>query len=328
MHKAIRNLLLILYIVPYWGYAQQFLHREFGVTEGLENPYVYALAQDVNRFIWIGTAEGLFQYDGKKFSPYYTKNGLASNFIYSICVDSRNNKWLGHDDGSLTLFNDKAFYKRVSDTIINSRINKIIQARNQKVLVCTQSNGIFLVDELFKAVSISFFDGDEIIWDVAEIEGGHLIVCSDQGVYILPFKNNEYQNKIAISEFTDLSALSVSRAKNLGADYIIGTEYDGIFTLQIDSKFNFKVKKLAETNATVGDQLYFAHLVDKNELWVSRHTNGVTKSTVKNQIATAQKSYWQENFKNYYIKSFLLDAEGKYWPVSYTHLTLPTNREV
>jgi len=317
MHKAIRNLLLILYIVPYWGYAQQFLHREFGVTEGLENPYVYALAQDVNRFIWIGTAEGLFQYDGKKFSPYYTKNGLASNFIYSICVDSRNNKWLGHDDGSLTLFNDKAFYKRVSDTIINSRINKIIQARNQKVLVCTQSNGIFLVDELFKAVSISFFDGDEIIWDVAEIEGGHLIVCSDQGVYILPFKNNEYQNKIAISEFTDLSALSVSRAKNLGADYIIGTEYDGIFTLQIDSKFNFKVKKLAETNATVGDQLYFAHLVDKNELWVSRHTNGVTKSTVKNQIATAQKSYWQENFKNYYIKSFLLDAEGNYWLGTY-----------
>lgn len=297
--------------------AQQFLHREFGVSEGLENPYVYALTQDANRFIWIGTAEGLFKYDGKIFTPFYTRNGLASNFIYSICIDAKNKKWLGHDDGSITVYDDQVFNKRPSDSNLNSRINKIVAARNRKVLICTQSNGIVYVNEQLVVSRIPFFEGDEIIWDVAELAGGHLIVCSDQGVFLLPFQNGKYQAKIAIKEFTDLSALSISKAKIVGADFIIGTEYDGIFTVQVGPKLSLRVKKLLEENVSQGDQLYFANFDDKDELWVSRHTSGITKNAVENQLVSRQKSYWQENFRDYYIKSFLLDAEGNYWLGTY-----------
>lgn len=297
--------------------SQQFLHREYGVVEGLNNPYVYALAQDKNRFIWIGTAEGLYQYNGREFKPYYIKDGLASNFVYSICVDNQNNKWLGHEDGSITLFTDKFFLKRKSDTILNTRINKIVQKGNRKVIVCTQSNGLFEMDLNFKTKPIALFAGDEIIWDVAEISGGHLIVCTDQGVYILPFQNGKYESKVALEELKYISVLSVSKAKLLGADFILGTEYDGIYTLQIGPNLKPIIKRLNETGVEPGDQLYFANFDHKDELWVSRHQSGVTKSIVENTKVTTQKSYWQESFKNYYIKSFLLDNEGNYWLGTY-----------
>ncbi|MFW6201219.1 MAG: sensor histidine kinase [Gemmatimonadota bacterium] len=44
--------------------AQRRLMRTFGPAEGLSTPWVFALAQDSTRFLWIGTAGGLFRYDG------------------------------------------------------------------------------------------------------------------------------------------------------------------------------------------------------------------------------------------------------------------------
>ncbi|MFN0049329.1 MAG: two-component regulator propeller domain-containing protein [Cytophagales bacterium] len=311
------KILIFLLFFSFFSKAQHFLHREYGVSEGLDNPYVYSLAQDSSRLIWIGTAEGLYQFNGKKFTPYFTKDGIASDFIYSICVDNNNNKWFGHDDGSITFFNDKYFKKRLADTIINSRINKIVLTKSKKVLVCTQSNGLFSIDKKLKPSLIPFFSGNEIIWDVAEISSGNLIVCTDQGAYILVLENGVYAERIALSELLDLSVISVSKSKTSNTDYIIATEYDGIFTLQIVDKNAYLVRKLIEKDVTMGDQLYFANFDDKNGLWVSRNKNGITKSGVENQKINTQKSYWQESFNNYYIKSFLLDHEGNYWLGTY-----------
>ncbi|HLK96206.1 MAG TPA: two-component regulator propeller domain-containing protein, partial [Hymenobacter sp.] len=60
--------------------ARQFL-KQFGPAEGLATPFIYALAQDRQGYLWLGTAEGLVRYDGAEFVTFTVENGLAEDFV-------------------------------------------------------------------------------------------------------------------------------------------------------------------------------------------------------------------------------------------------------
>ena len=51
--------------------------------EGLNCSYTYHLRQDKNGFIWIGSDNGLFRFDGKEFKQYGKKEGLKNIDIIS-----------------------------------------------------------------------------------------------------------------------------------------------------------------------------------------------------------------------------------------------------
>ena len=59
----------------------------YGQTEGLTNLSATALAQDDTGFLWVGTQNGLFRYDGSHFDAFDSAQGLPSAEIVSI-VDS------------------------------------------------------------------------------------------------------------------------------------------------------------------------------------------------------------------------------------------------
>ena len=48
-------------------YSQDMINFEnISVIDGLSNPAVQCITQDSDGFIWIGTADGLNKYDGKR----------------------------------------------------------------------------------------------------------------------------------------------------------------------------------------------------------------------------------------------------------------------
>ncbi len=50
--------------------------------------------------IWVGTAgNGVWKFDGKDWTNFTTIDGLSSNNVTSIAVDSKGNKWFGTDQG-------------------------------------------------------------------------------------------------------------------------------------------------------------------------------------------------------------------------------------
>ncbi|HEY9107301.1 MAG TPA: hypothetical protein VIN58_11545, partial [Roseateles sp.] len=47
--------------------AEQALLRDFGPDDGLESLAVRSVAQDVEGFLWVGTDNGLYRFDGVRF---------------------------------------------------------------------------------------------------------------------------------------------------------------------------------------------------------------------------------------------------------------------
>jgi signal transduction histidine kinase/ligand-binding sensor domain-containing protein/CheY-like chemotaxis protein len=64
---------------------------------------VESIQQDSFGFIWIGSKDGLYRYDGIKFKAYQfdreDPNSLSNNVVRNIFIDSKNNMWVATEFG-------------------------------------------------------------------------------------------------------------------------------------------------------------------------------------------------------------------------------------
>ena len=83
--------------------AQQVFQRQFGAADGLDQPFIYALAQDRQGYLWLATGEGAVRFDGAEFVRFTTRDGLAEDFVTRIYqVPGTDELWLGHYQGGAT----------------------------------------------------------------------------------------------------------------------------------------------------------------------------------------------------------------------------------
>lgn len=70
-------------------------------TQGTDaHQNVHCSLQDKYGNLWVGTTgEGVYKYDGKEFTQYTEKDGLANNKVWSILEDAAGNIWFGTDGG-------------------------------------------------------------------------------------------------------------------------------------------------------------------------------------------------------------------------------------
>lgn len=87
--------------------------------DGLNCSYTYHLRQDKNGFIWIGSDNGLFRFDGKEFKQYGKKEGLKNIDIIS-CEPLPNGEVF-----ILPFLNDFAYLK--TGKVVNLNINDYVK---------------------------------------------------------------------------------------------------------------------------------------------------------------------------------------------------------
>lgn len=96
------------------GQAQeQFQHsiRNYKAIDGLPQSQVKVMLEDNNGYLWIGTeGGGLARFDGRSFKVYTTLDGLQSNIVQFLKLDSKQNLWVVHPRG-ISKFDGKGFKK-------------------------------------------------------------------------------------------------------------------------------------------------------------------------------------------------------------------------
>ncbi len=90
-----------LFLVPaFVAQAQHYALRQYTAVDGLPQSQVNAMAEDRLGYLWIGTAGGgLACFDGREFKVYTTFDGLLSNIVTSLFIDSRGVIWAVHPQG-------------------------------------------------------------------------------------------------------------------------------------------------------------------------------------------------------------------------------------
>ncbi|WP_167088741.1 ligand-binding sensor domain-containing diguanylate cyclase [Massilia frigida] len=77
----------------------RFSYRSYGAEHGLNNVGVLRLIQDRQGFIWAGTEDGLYRYDGYRFDAFGLKEGLPSTVMTALLEDGSGVLWAGTHGG-------------------------------------------------------------------------------------------------------------------------------------------------------------------------------------------------------------------------------------
>lgn len=70
------------------------------ISNGLPNARIYAMAQDLDGFLWLGTQNGLARYDGHEITVYGGEgtgggDGLADSYITALAASATGEIWVG-----------------------------------------------------------------------------------------------------------------------------------------------------------------------------------------------------------------------------------------
>lgn len=82
--------------------------RGYEGNSGLPKLAVQQILQDKEGFIWVGTEDGLFRYDGYRFEAFRLEQGLLSTAIDALYEDTKGVLWVGTHAG-LSRWNGKSF---------------------------------------------------------------------------------------------------------------------------------------------------------------------------------------------------------------------------
>jgi ligand-binding sensor domain-containing protein len=79
--------------------GQRQLFHEYGSSDGLSNLNVKCLLQDHTGYLWVGTDNGLFRYDGSTFRGFGHAEGLPNTEILSLAENAAGALWIGTNSG-------------------------------------------------------------------------------------------------------------------------------------------------------------------------------------------------------------------------------------
>lgn len=98
-------ILLVASVLP--GSAQQYRFRHYGAAQGFISRGAETIAQDSAGFLWIGTAIGLFRFDGVHTLPWsfsnFSKEEKQLTKVVDIVIDKKDNIWLATTNALLRM---------------------------------------------------------------------------------------------------------------------------------------------------------------------------------------------------------------------------------
>lgn len=168
---------------PLASSAQRYVTREY--SHGLGNLNVSSIVQDHIGYLWVGTENGLYRYDGNQFKRYGANAGLPERSIQSLYIGMDGTLWVGTSTGAFFLRGDETFGKVTAPaplSEIDQRDGAIFSAINSNTVLASTRTGLL---ELKKAGPESWYarvlrDEGKTVWGVLHARDGSIWYGCDE----------------------------------------------------------------------------------------------------------------------------------------------------
>lgn len=294
---GLKKLLLVL-CASFSGavFAQHYQIRNYSVKEGVGQSQVFALCQDQDGYLWMGTrGGGLTRFDGTEFKHFTTKNGLASNYIDCIKADEKGQLWVATNAGiSKWDGNDFTNYYPL-DKKQSIEVLEFCFGPDHRIYLATLS-GLFAFDgEKFWLLSEANAPVNSLTID----NKGFIWFGNAHGLYQYDIKTGRTQfflkKKYINKVFCDAKG-----------KIWVGTYGDGIYTGGAKGFRPFMPIR------SIGYQeIYEIYQDPKGHLWFGTLNRGIySYDTLGKSFLHIQES---DGLSNNHVRSIICDREGNYW---------------
>jgi len=222
------------------------LFERFGSRDNLPDNRIRSIFQDSQGVLWIGTMNGVCQYDGYNFKKDISSRNAfrqSGSWTSDICEDSLSNIWMGTKDG-LNVYNTISqefthYASNISNqgTIIDNEIKALLYDQNSNLWIGT-AKGLMQYDPIKrKFIVFSNFPLNTTITKIIRSYDDYIWIACSTGVVHYHTKTGKfdfYQKEVKADAYGDRIWSVLEVGKNL----LIGTGGEGLLQLSYNSKTN------------------------------------------------------------------------------------------
>ena len=303
---------------------------------GLTNSYINCIGQDRNGFIWFGSENGLYRYDGYRFKHYLNlpgdTNSINSNTIFKLYTDTHHNLWVGTFMGIMRYDEE---YDSFHDFNLSTDFrdgypvptNGITEDTDSTVIISTDL-GAFMIDPVNYTVKFirsgspgCLYAGNKITAYLIDREGNHWI-GTEEGVSRIDATTSE-------ATFYDLSRMAHTRFTTTFINDIfqdseqniwIVTREEGVFKKSRSSdKFRQYYYNENDKNSLGSNETYDIYEDETGQVWISTNGGGLNLYNVfqDNFIRIKHAANEKNSLLNNNPRSIFEDFQGNIWIASY-----------
>jgi ligand-binding sensor domain-containing protein/serine phosphatase RsbU (regulator of sigma subunit) len=315
--NKIKFCLLLLVAIVESTFAQQYSVQNYLALPAISESYVYTIAQDTDAYLWIGTSDGLFRFDGINLRKFTVADSLADNFI-TCSFKSKKGLWFGHMNGNLSFYDGKKFVKIQPDIAEKSSITDISANVDGSVWASTFSGNLIRIsNDLSYKVIAPPADGITI-YSFRFLDKNNLLLGSTDGLrHCLIDK----KGIVAVQKhFDDIPheriQSIVHRKKSDG--YFIGTNNHGIYQLLVHDK-SFTINRIDVNLSELISDVQCIVEDDRNNLWIGTFGSGLYKLFLSEQAKVEAFYHFNQEpgqtTEN--IKTLFYDRDENIWTGNY-----------
>lgn len=319
----------------------QLKFEHFTSEDGLMHNSIVTILQDSKGYMWIGTNNGLYKYNGYEFKFYSSSpdddHSLINKNVKTLYEDSNKTLWIGTTDGICNynrkndsfdryVFSDSNNANRISEPVnciyedksgslwVGTRVGLYKLSKEENGKYSTQlfnyngsdtglsNNNIFVIEE----------DAKDNLW-IGTNNGLNLLEeTSDGGITFKNYHTNVSSNNAGENAITDIL---IDNYDNLW----LGTKY-GLKKMFIDEaieEVSFKVYLSDKSNANSLSDNRISRLVQDHQgnIWVGTKQGGLNKFDPKTEIFKHHKQSRsvRESLNSNEISDIYEDVSGVLW---------------
>lgn len=147
-NKAIYTLLLlcIFPLLPLFSQVKPVIN--YTEDDGLASNVVKDIIRDKKGILWIATDLGISKFDGEKFQNIYKTDGLPSNRVWALAVDTNNTIYAGcYQDGLVIIRNNSIVKVLHTKGKLSNTLRRLHYANYYKKLLIGTDYGIYLLQD-------------------------------------------------------------------------------------------------------------------------------------------------------------------------------------
>ena len=304
-------LLLLLSVTLHPVKAQHIDFIELAGKEQLAGATVSTVFQDSHGFIWIGTNQGVFVYDGFDFRSVKLPEDFANASVSCFASDPEQNVWIGFSNGKISFGHEHGFSAFMPDEgLPEVPITGLLFTVDSTLWFSTYGEGLYL----FRNKRLYNFNsgdglGNDYLYSLDDGKNGTVWVGSDDGISRCGFQRNKklIDNYSAKDGIPDMIVQEVLTAGDQGM--WVGMREEGMrdfdpekrsFTIPYGFSWDF---------GPVTDVIDYGGL-----LIIATGGSGIVELSLKNDGAVSRIRNNISSGKR--VTKLLKDKEGNLWSVS------------
>jgi ligand-binding sensor domain-containing protein len=303
---------IIIFIVVFtWvqkSTAQVFGYKSFKLLEDNQPFKINTLYKTTEGFIYAGTTNGLYTFDGKKFDKINFAAAATKDTVTAVFEDDKKQIWAGFKNGKIAKkINDQLQYFEPEEGTPKVAITAFLQDKQHNIWFATNGEGIYYFSNrhlylINEAEGLS----DKYVHALALTDNGDVLAATDQGINICKV-NGQKKNVEIIGPKNGLPDYYITAITPAGNNtFWIGMQEKG-FCL-----YNHTTKQItvptAASNWNYGQ--INAILATPNNLWLATQENSLFKLS---DTAKPVKNVFAPSSDKNNISNLLADNEGNIW---------------